>query len=160
MLMTEAAPAPAANAAPAIGDGPRPLVGRAAELAAVTRAVGGVSAGDARMLTIIGEAGIGKSALLTAAARHADDAGMLVLEGHAAEHERDVPFGAIVDALDDHVATLHPRRIEELGPELATILPAVAAHADGRRHAGPPGDRRRALPLPPRAARADRAARP
>lgn len=131
MLMTEAAPAPAANAAPAIGDGPRPLVGRAAELAAVTRAVGGVSAGDARMLTIIGEAGIGKSALLTAAARQADDAGMLVLEGRAAEHERDVPFGAIVDALDDHVATLHPRRIEELGPELATILPAVAAHADG-----------------------------
>ncbi len=129
MLMTEAAPAPLLPLA--IGDGPRPLVGRAAELAAVTRAVGGVSAGDARMLTIIGEAGIGKSALLAAAAGTADDAGMLVLEGRAAEHERDVPFGAIVDALDDHVATLHPRRIEELGPELAAILPAVAAHADG-----------------------------
>ncbi|MDW5594797.1 BREX system ATP-binding domain-containing protein [Conexibacter stalactiti] len=113
------------------GDGPRPLVGRAAELAAVTRAVGGVSAGDARMLTIIGEAGIGKSALLAAARRQAEEAGVLVLEGRAAEHERDVPFGAIVDALDDHVAALHPRRIEELGPELAAILPAAAAHSDG-----------------------------
>ena len=107
------------------------LVGRAAELAAVTRAVDGAAGGEGRMLTIVGEAGIGKSALLAAAAERARAAGMLVLAGRAAEHERDVPFGAIVDALDDHVATLHPRRIEELAPELAAILPAVAAHADG-----------------------------
>jgi hypothetical protein len=37
-----------------------------------------------------------------------------VLGGAAAEHERDVPFGLVVDALDDHVAGLHPRRIATL----------------------------------------------
>jgi len=137
MLMTETAPtdpsaarpaaAPAAVRHTARACGHGQLVGRAAELAAIARAVEGAAEG--RMLTIVGEAGIGKSALLAVAAEQAQEAGMLVLVGRAAEHERDVPFGTIVDALDDHVATLHPRRIEELGPELAAILPAAAAHA-------------------------------
>ena len=33
--------------------------------------------------------------------------GLLVLDGRGAEHERDVPFGVVVAAFDDHVATLH-----------------------------------------------------
>jgi DNA-binding CsgD family transcriptional regulator len=103
----------------------RGLVGRGAELAAIRRAVSQARDGEGRTLTLLGEAGIGKSALLGALQEQAQEAGMLVLEGRAAEHERDVPFGAIVDALDDHVAMLHPRRIEALGPELASILPSI-----------------------------------
>jgi hypothetical protein len=53
-----------------------------------------------------------------------------VLDGRAAEHERDVPFGLVVDALDDHVATLHPRRIESVGADLAAVLPSAAANCD------------------------------
>ena len=80
---------------------------------------------------LLGEAGIGKSALLGALHERAAAAGMLVLEGRAAEHERDVPFGLVVDALDDHVATLHPRRVEAVGPDLAAVLPAAArVHSD------------------------------
>ena len=52
-----------------------------------------------------------------------------MLDGRAAEHERDVPFGLVVDALDDHVATLHPRRIESVGADLAAALPSAAAGA-------------------------------
>ncbi|HTE58880.1 MAG TPA: BREX system ATP-binding domain-containing protein, partial [Solirubrobacteraceae bacterium] len=95
--------------------GPRALVGRERELAAADAAIADVAGGERRVLAILGETGIGKSALLDALHDRAADAGLLVLGGRAAEHERDVPFGLVVDALDDHVATLHPRRIESVG---------------------------------------------
>ena len=41
---------------------------------------------------------------------------MLTLEGRGAEHERDVPFGVVVDALDDHVATLSTSGWRRSGP--------------------------------------------
>jgi predicted ATPase len=90
---------------------PQRLVGREGELAAADAAVAGVAAGESRVLAVLGETGIGKSALLDAVHERAEAAGLLVLSGRAAEHERDVPFGLVVDALDDHVAGLHPRRI-------------------------------------------------
>jgi tetratricopeptide (TPR) repeat protein len=106
------------------------LLGREMELAGMDRAVDDARAGGAHALGLFGEAGIGKSALLGALRERAEAAGMLVLEGRAAAHERSVPFGLVVDALDDHVATLHPRRVESVGPDLAAVLPA-AAKADG-----------------------------
>ena len=51
---------------------------------------------------------------------------MLVLEGRGVEHESDVPFGLVVDALDDHVATLAPQRLAALERDLAAVLPAMA----------------------------------
>src|ERR671915_906835 len=102
------------------------LLGREKELASVTRAVGEARAGEPRALGLFGEPGIGKSALLGAARASAEEAGMLVLEGRAAEHERSVPFGLVVDALDDHVATLHPRRVESVGPDLPAVAPPAA----------------------------------
>ncbi len=105
------------------------LVGREKELAAVERAVRDAQEGSSRALGLLGEAGIGKSALLIAAREQSREGGMLVLEGRGAEHEQDVPFGLVVDALDDHVASLHPRRVESLGPDLGAVLPAAAEHA-------------------------------
>lgn len=105
------------------------LVGREQELAAAERAVKDAQDGSSRALGVLGEAGIGKSALLIATRERAAAAGMLVLEGRGAEHEQDVPFGVVVDALDDHVASLHPRRVESLGHDLGAVLPAAAAHA-------------------------------
>jgi DNA-binding NarL/FixJ family response regulator len=82
-------------------------------------------------IVLTGGAGIGKSALLGALAERAASAGMLVLGGVGAEHEREVPFAVVVDALDDHVGTIHARRLESLGPErvaeLAGVLPSVAS---------------------------------
>jgi DNA-binding NarL/FixJ family response regulator len=102
------------------------MLGRDEELAAGARAVEEVARGATRTLCLIGEAGIGKSALLGAIADTARDRDVLVLEGVAAEHERDVPFGVVIDALDDHVATLHPRRLDALGPDLGAVLPAAS----------------------------------
>src|SRR5215210_6104287 len=76
------------------------LLGRDMELAAVDAAVQAVAQGEGRVLGVFGEAGIGKSALLAAIGERARRAGLLVLEGRGAEHERAVPFGVAVDALD------------------------------------------------------------
>ena len=102
------------------------LVGRERQLAAVERAVEDVRGGASRVIAVVGEPGIGKTALLEATAERARAAGLLTLEGRAAEHEREVPFAVAVAALDDHVATLHPRRIEAIGPALGAVLPAAA----------------------------------
>ena len=102
------------------------LVGRDTQLQTVQRALDDVRAGRSRVLVVVGEPGIGKTALLEAAAERAGGAGLLTLAGRAAEHEREVPFALAVAALDDHVSTLHPRRVETLGPELGAILPAAA----------------------------------
>ncbi len=107
------------------------LVGRDAELIVLRAAAAGVAKGDVHAVVLTGEAGIGKSALLAAAGEEAEKAGLLVLHGRAAEHERDVPFGAVIDALDDHVAGFSPRRLQDLGPDLAAVLPSVADHVDG-----------------------------
>jgi predicted ATPase len=85
-----------------------------------------VRGGASRVIAVVGEPGIGKTALLEATAERARAAGLLALEGRAAEHERAVPFAVAVAALDDHVATLHPRRIEAIGPALGAVLPAAA----------------------------------
>src|SRR4051794_4621909 len=102
------------------------LVGRERELAAADELLAGVRQAESRVLGVLGETGIGKSALLDAVGEKAAAAGLLVLDGRAAEHERDVPFGLVVDALDDHVATMHPRRVESVGPDLGAALPAAA----------------------------------
>src|SRR6187200_607819 len=102
------------------------LVGRERELDAAGAAISAVRDGGSRVLAVLGETGIGKSALLDAVHERAAEAGLLVLDGRAAEHERDVPFGLVIDALDDHVATMHERRIESVGPDLAAALPSAA----------------------------------
>src|SRR5829696_148732 len=116
------------------------LLGREKELAVADAAISAVGEGGPRALAVMGEAGIGKSALLQALRDRARDAGLLVLAGRAAEHERDVPFGLVVDALDDHVATMHHRRVETIGPELAAVLPSAAAMVEGDAPAAAPGD--------------------
>ncbi len=113
------------------------LVGRSGEIEEIERAVAAARAGEMRTLALVGEAGIGKSTLLDAAAAASERSGMLVLRGRAAEHEREVPFGLVVDALDDHVAGLHPSRLAAAGPELGAVLPAAGETSAPAAEAGP-----------------------
>ena len=124
-----------------MNDAPGRLLGRERELAAAAEAIAAVKDGGSRVLAVLGETGIGKSALLDAVQSRAEEGGLLVLDGRAAEHERDVPFGLVIDALDDHVATLHPRRIESAGADLAAVLPAAATAMDARPAAVGAGER-------------------
>jgi tetratricopeptide (TPR) repeat protein len=105
------------------------LVGRAHELAELDVALERVAAGTPWFMQIVGEPGIGKSRLLFELCRRGEDRGYLVLDGRAAEFERDVPFGLIVDALNDYFGSLDPAMLRALEGdplrELASIFPSL-----------------------------------
>ena len=132
------------------------MIGRERELtrlrARARRAAGGAGA----VVAIAGEPGIGKSRLLRALEEDARSRGMLVLAGRTAEFERELPYGALVDALDQHLRTLDDTRLRGLDTEqLGGRLPRLRRP----RRAADAGAGRRALPRAPRGARAARAAR-
>ena len=105
------------------------LVGRARELALLDHALDLVAAGGPGFVAVVGEPGIGKTSLMERLSALAGERGWLVLAGRAAEFERELPFGVLVDALDDHLETLDQRRLERAGgerlAELAAIFPAL-----------------------------------
>jgi len=80
------------------------LLGRERELAAAGRAIDDVWEGSSRVLSLVSEAGLGKTALMTEIRDHARAAGMVVLHGCGVEHERAVPFAVALDALGRHVS--------------------------------------------------------
>src|SRR5215211_7837260 len=97
----------------------------------------GVLAGGAPVCVAVeGEPGIGKTSLLSELRHSAEEHGCLVLDGVAAEFERDLPFSVWTDALDTYVAS-QALDLEAVGPpdvvlELAEILPSLRASGVGR----------------------------
>ena len=107
------------------------LVGRRVELEALDAALARLEQGEPQTVEIVGPAGIGKSRLLSELAARAEARGHVVLGGSGAELEQDLPFWVFVDALDDYVEGLEPRRLNRLEPgvrsELAQVLPSLAS---------------------------------
>jgi len=97
---------------------------------------------------VVGEPGIGKSRLLSELATRAVRRDYLVLGGRAAEFERDVPFGLIVDALNDYLGSLQSSFLRALDDrmlvELASIFPALSSFLGEAESGGLPSDRFRA----------------
>jgi DNA-binding CsgD family transcriptional regulator len=115
-----------------------PLLGRDAVLAALDAELAGLAAGRAAAVTVVGEAGIGKTRVLAELACRARKAGALVLSGRAGEFERDLQFAPWVDALDDYVFAVGAETIRsavagEIVEELGVVLPAVRRLADDGR---------------------------
>ncbi|HKF15367.1 MAG TPA: AAA family ATPase [Gaiellaceae bacterium] len=71
------------------------LLERSAELARIEAALAEARSGRGTFVLIEGPAGIGKTALLTAARTAAASGGMRVLRSRGAELERDFPFGVV-----------------------------------------------------------------
>src|SRR5215475_9206761 len=69
------------------------IVGREAELAVLAEAVSGAVAGSPRFLVLEGPPGVGKSALLSATAAAAEQAGARVLRARANVGESDLMLG-------------------------------------------------------------------
>ena len=107
------------------------LVGRAEELGCFDAAIAHLATREPLALEVVGEPGIGKTRLLAELGRRADAHGQLVLSGCASELERDLPFWVFVDALDEYVEGLEPRRLDRLSHdvrvELAHVLPSLEA---------------------------------
>lgn len=106
------------------------LVGRQVELAALVASLDRLGEGRASWARVVGEPGIGKTFLLRRLCEVASARGALVLAGRGAELERDVPFGLLVDACDDHLRSLNECRLATLcghqASELAPVFPALA----------------------------------
>jgi len=114
----------------------QPLVGRTLELGSLERILDELDQGRPGALALIGEPGIGKTRLLREFAARAEGRGHLVLNGAAAELERDLPFSVFVDALDEYLAGLDPKRLagldDQVQAELAHVFPSLWALAGGR----------------------------
>lgn len=109
------------------------LVGRADELRKIDRALERLRSGHAGVVEVVGEPGIGKSCLLAELAHRAANRGCLVLDGRAAEFEHDLPFGLIIDALNDYLGTLDSAfmcaLVNGTVQELAAVFPSLAGFA-------------------------------
>ncbi|MFE6962338.1 ATP-binding protein [Streptomyces sp. NPDC057696] len=122
---------PAAGFAPpgaVRGPAPAPLRGRAAVLDELL-------APDAPAVQLIcGEAGLGKTRLVSEAARRALGEGSAVLWGAGHDAEGHTPFGAFVEALDGWLADRPPAERARAGveyPELASLLPSLGQAGGG-----------------------------
>jgi predicted ATPase len=120
------------------------LVGRRDELSGLGAALQRAEGGEATIVLVGGEAGVGKTRLVEEAAASAAQAGARVLVGGCVELGGDaLPFAPLVDALRSLArSTPEPQLAELLGParrELARLLPeldpdaALAASVDGGR---------------------------
>src|ERR687898_1891328 len=112
------------------------LVGRAEELGSIDNLLAQIDGGESAALELLGEPGIGKTRVLAELAARADARGHIVVSGCAAELERDLPFWVFVDALDEFLQGLDPRRLDALDDdvqaELATVFPSLAKLGGGR----------------------------
>ncbi|MEV6598250.1 AAA family ATPase [Actinoplanes sp. NPDC051346] len=108
-----------------------PLVGRVVELAALRAVLYGHGDGPA-VLVVAGDPGIGKTRLLAELLAEARREGRLVLSGGATEFEREVPFGVLRNALEDHLRGWHPATLEAADLHLLpNAFRALAADGSG-----------------------------
>ncbi|MCA1844508.1 MAG: AAA family ATPase [Actinobacteria bacterium] len=111
-----------------VGD---PLPGRATELAMLEAARARAGSGT-ELLVVEGEAGIGKTRLLSHWVRQVETAGGTALWGRCDELGRVLPLQAVLDGLRDHLRLLGPEEaLTLLGPDAPVLAPLLAVTGDG-----------------------------
>src|SRR6202451_3205501 len=100
------------------------LVGRDAELARLRGLLRDAAAGRAGTGLVSGDAGIGKSRLVTEAVQIAERDGFTVLYGQCAEIGDSVPYLPFADAF--RTAPPHIEKAIKARPVLSRLLPAAA----------------------------------
>jgi DNA-binding CsgD family transcriptional regulator len=105
------------------------LVGRDDSLAAAGRQLAKTSAGAGQVLLIAGEAGIGKTRLLGAIARHAHASNFAVVRGRAFPGDLRSPAGMLLDLASD-LLRASPPALSDLGRDLLSRLRVRSAVAD------------------------------
>jgi DNA-binding CsgD family transcriptional regulator/tetratricopeptide (TPR) repeat protein len=91
-----------------------PLVGRSVELSLLSKTIDEAAQGAGRSVFIVGEGGIGKTRLATAAAERAAKRGWSVAVGRAYPVETGVPYALFSDALLPLVRKLDPATLSVL----------------------------------------------
>ena len=113
---------------------PLRLIGRDAELARLTTAIDAAASGQASFQLLLGEAGIGKSALLAATAELGTERGLRVLAGSAVETGGAIPYlplvGPLSTAVDDAAATDVPSATVRAVVRGAPVVADPAPHRE------------------------------
>ncbi len=81
------------------------FIGRAEEMAALRAAIDASLGGQASLVMLVGEPGIGKTRLAEEAGAYARQRGAQVLVGHCYEGEAASPYSSFVEAIREHVST-------------------------------------------------------
>ncbi|MDF2776183.1 MAG: hypothetical protein K0S86_5684, partial [Geminicoccaceae bacterium] len=122
------------------------LIGRSREWATLTRSWSKTADGRSRVLIIEGDVGVGKSRLASDFVRWVTAEGGTVLRGRAHDVRRDVPLGAVIEALRSGLdapglAGTDPEWLAEV----ARVVPELRARFRALGEAAPPtvGDRGR-----------------
>jgi DNA-binding CsgD family transcriptional regulator len=97
------------------------LLERESELAEISRHLGRAEAGDAGTLMLEGPAGIGKTALLTAARDQARRAGMATLTARAGEFESGLPWGVVRSLFEPELASVSKAERRQLLADAAGL---------------------------------------
>src|SRR5258708_36177764 len=112
------------------------LVGRAAEMARLEEALARAAQGNAQVVGVVGEAGVGKSRLCDEFARSVLARGITVRRGAGVSHGREVPLLPVLALLRDYFGISDadsPSQARErigdrllgLGPDLRDDLPLL-----------------------------------
>jgi DNA-binding CsgD family transcriptional regulator len=116
------------------------VIGRGEYLAAFDRVLEGASGGSGRVITIGGEAGIGKSRLvreLQERARTAESGPLNVMQGACFEHDDTLPYAPLLDLMRGCIVPKSAEEIQaclgEQAPEVLKLLPELAPRLPGVR---------------------------
>jgi predicted ATPase len=80
------------------------LFGRLQDIELLGRALHAAQRGAGQCVFVTGEAGLGKSRLLTEARHRADSERFLTLQGYCFDQDLSFPFAPLIDALRTHLA--------------------------------------------------------
>jgi adenylate cyclase len=120
----------------AVERGLTPLVGRTRELSRLMDSVERARNGRGQVISVVGEAGVGKSRLLYELRRRLADQPVLCLEGHCLPHGEALPFHLVAQFLqvnfgleDGELPAVQAQKValgtERLDPALAWTVPYV-----------------------------------
>jgi DNA-binding SARP family transcriptional activator len=91
-----------------------PFVGRVEEQASLNQALEAAMRGTSLMVTISGEAGVGKTRLVEECLRRTSVPGLAVLRSRCYVREEALPYQPLIDALRAYLPTLEPGRLARL----------------------------------------------
>jgi DNA-binding CsgD family transcriptional regulator len=113
----------------------QPLIGRSAEISQLRALTGSATDGD-RTLMVLGEAGIGKSAVLADLTVHAAARGVRVLSANGRERESLLPMAGLRQLLHPFLADLLASPVTQAGELLAAVGPTATGGEGDRDLAG------------------------
>ncbi len=111
------------------------LIGREREIAILQLLVDQAKQGHGQVLLLSGEAGIGKSRLLTEGKRQASEQGFLVLQGTCFPTDRSAPYAPLLDLFASStisdLLSVSPANSEPLIRALSHLFPGLLDHISG-----------------------------